>query len=354
MKKGLKLFATVLTVLLLSTGCVKYETTMTINDDNSVNYSTIIGYNKEDITKMGGTLDDAYKETTVTEDMKKEYKKAGINIESYEDDTTIGVNLYKNFDSIDDITTQVDTSCELDLYNKKVDNQYCFKKTKGFFFDTYTAKISTKSYYEGLTRGTKTITNVEDFKQEYNITDEEYDATYGDDGTVTFVSKGVPNKVFIYDPNLLENYNNELNDMMDQYSETASLKFILNNYSAVGKNNATKKEKDGKRLIWDFTDTENKVDYIEFEIKRPNWLFIILSGVTAIFILILIIGIIVSSITKKAEEKKERLLKAEADANKPQEAVEQIGNMEENPMVNALLAADGKDVNNLAEKKDRT
>ena len=341
MKKGLKLFATVLTVLLLSTGCVKYETTMTINDDNSIKYSTIIGYNKEYITEMGGTLDDAYKETTVTEDMKKEYKKAGITIDSYEDDDTIGVSLYKVFDSIDDITTEVDTSCELDLYNKNVDNQYCFKKTKGFFFDTYEAKISTKSFYEGMSGyNPNSRVTLEDFKASNNINDETYDTTYNDDGTISYTKKDGTLTLTVNPDDYNQEYDDN-DDMLDAYKDQMSIKFILNNYSAVGKNNATKKEKDGKRLIWDFTDTENKIDYIQFEIKKPNWVFIILGIISAVVIVILIIGIIGGNIVKSSEKKKEQAEKEAAAHQLPtMDNMEQVGEVEENPMINKLLAPD--------------
>ena len=342
MKKNIKIFITIFTILLLSTGCVKYETTMTINDDNSFKYATIIGYNKSQTAKVNGEEVNLQDQTTVDEDTKKEFKKYGINVEQYEDDDTIGLSLYKLFDSIDDVTTEVDTSCELDLYNKVVDNQYCFKKTKGFFFDTYKAKISTKMYYEGLNSAgmsnQQNIHSIEDYKREYNITDDKFDTQLNDDGTAVFTSKEPPWKIYMYDQQTIDEYNEELEDMYGQLDESASIKFILNNYTKVGKNNATKEENGGKKLIWDFKDQENKIDYIEFEINKPNWLFIIIGAVAGFVIIILVIGIIGGTINNMAQKKQEEA--ANKNNNLATINPEQVEDIQENPMINKLLAPD--------------
>ena len=294
MKKYIKLFLAVITTLVLSTGCVKYESTMTINKDFSLKYATIVGYKKADIISAGGDIDSTKQEQQLDEDEKKEYTKLGINVDEYDDDEIIGMKLVKKFDSIDDLTNEIDTSCELDLYNKKVENQYCFKRTKGFFFDKYQAKISTEAF--------KSLSSAEPGSED----------------------------------------NEELTNSINAAMKSATIRFILKSDVKIDNANATTIE--DNTYTWDFMK-DDKLEYIEFEVTRPNYLVIGISIAAGILILILLIGIIGGFILKNKENKKKQDIQDNLTTINNEQVQEAV-----NPVVNALLSPDGNDLNNLENK----
>ena len=278
MKKKFKILLLVLMVLLIPTGCVKLEAGVKINKDGSMDYSFITALDKqyaenESLNKLD-------------EDTIKEYKKKNIIIDNYEDDKYKGYRYSIHYENLDQLSSIAENdACTINITEKEVDNNYCFKKEKNLFSTTYKAKFST------------------------NFADEQKKEA----------SSQVDDK-----------YTEQLLKSMD-------LKFKVELPVKPGKNNAT--TQDGNTLIWDMTDPSFKeVKTIEFEFDAPNTLVITIAIIVGIIILLLVIAIIISTIINRKNKPIKEEVKKDEIIELPQES---------NPVVNALLSPDGNDVNNL-------
>ena len=123
MKRVLKVFSLLFVCLLLSS-CVKYNATITVNSDKSMDFSFISAIKKEYASQMSNT-----------EDFNK-YKDEGFVVESYITDDYEGYKVSKHYVSIDEVSSEdIDTSKLTDNDDK------LFNIKKGFFKNTYTAKL---------------------------------------------------------------------------------------------------------------------------------------------------------------------------------------------------------------------
>ena len=123
MKKVLKVFSLLFVCLLLSS-CVKYNATITVNSDKSMDFSFISAIKKEYASQMSNT-----------EDFNK-YKDEGFVVESYITDEYEGYKVSKHYVSVDEVSSEdIDTSKLTDNDDK------LFNIKKGFFKNTYTAKL---------------------------------------------------------------------------------------------------------------------------------------------------------------------------------------------------------------------
>ena len=93
MKKTMKLLS-LLAVVVLMSGCVKYDIGMEIGKDKSVNVAIISAI---DSTLMGN-------EQTVDEDEIKALEDKGFTATKYEDDNWNGYTLTKKYKNIDEIS----------------------------------------------------------------------------------------------------------------------------------------------------------------------------------------------------------------------------------------------------------
>ena len=310
MKRNIKTFIILLLVLLIPTGCMKIEADFTINKDKSADYSLLMLYNKDDMSKEELDAFNEQKGQGIPEEYTKELSN-NTNIDFYEDDKSIGYKLSTSIDSIDIISSVSEIpACELITEKGEIDtNHYCFYKEKGLFYDTYKAKI-------------KRSTNIGDQKlpTDMNNTDDNY--VYEDE-----------NESFEMD----EESTNELKDMTDAMTEGFEYKFVVNTPFKITSNNAD--EKTNGKLIWNLMDTTKKND-IEFAFTIPNTLNIIIAIVVGIIIAFLTISVIISYILKAKEQKNN-------NNNKPEEQPEEIEMPQQtNAKINALLSEDGSDINN--------
>ena len=110
--------------LLLFTGCVKLDVTMTVGKDKSMNLEVIEAFDKSLITN------DTFNSLNLDELKKQKYK-----IEDYSDDKYQGYKISKKIENIDDISTTKDITSSMDI-SKNQDKM--FKIKKGFFKNKYT------------------------------------------------------------------------------------------------------------------------------------------------------------------------------------------------------------------------
>lgn len=124
MKKITKILSLTFICLLLSS-CVKYNATMTINKDRSMDFSFISAIKSEYANQMQDSKEDYDK-----------YKEEGYIVEEYVDKEYKGYKVSKHFVNIDDVSSDnVDTVKLTDNDDK------FFNVKKGFFKNTYTAKL---------------------------------------------------------------------------------------------------------------------------------------------------------------------------------------------------------------------
>ena len=119
-------------VLLGFSGCVKFNTTMDIKNDKSMDYSVIYG--------MTSTL--INDQQMLSDEEKKELESKGFKTEDYKDDKYTGIKLTISFDNIDDVSTDNDTEFSLSkIADKSEKLENIFKVKKGLLKNTYTANF---------------------------------------------------------------------------------------------------------------------------------------------------------------------------------------------------------------------
>lgn len=147
MKKISKILLSILVVMGL-TGCVKYNVSMGVNDDKSVDFEVIYAADIK-VTESFNELsdDESSKETTNSSDdsgVKKEdynwLSEKGYKVEDYKESTDksvyVGVKISKTFKSIDDITKSEDKQIDINLMfddKEKFDDSQLFSKTGNIY-----------------------------------------------------------------------------------------------------------------------------------------------------------------------------------------------------------------------------
>lgn len=217
MKKSIKLLALAF-VMLLFTGCVKYDIEMTINGDKSMDFKVLTAIADSAKGYMGEQATEGEKE-------KEELKQKGFEIEDYKQDGYTGYSVKKHFNNIDDLSSTEDVTANID---SELNADKMFKITKGFLGNTYKASFKSK--------------DGESYSKQIS--------TYKD------------------------------NDSYKEYMKGMEIKFIVNLPSKAKSNNATTVSEDGKRLEWDLMTTPN-VEF-EFEISNTTNLIIVIGGACAV------------------------------------------------------------------------
>lgn len=111
-----------LSIILCSCSCVKYETNVTIDSDKSVNFEINLGYainsnNRLDINELKDTV-----------------SPLGFFVDSYHDNNYTGYRLSKKYKNINDISKKNAQKSNLaNILKGDLDEKSLFKVKKGFF-----------------------------------------------------------------------------------------------------------------------------------------------------------------------------------------------------------------------------
>ncbi len=250
MKKRVFSVIGLLVIALSLSGCVKFDATMDIKKDKSMDFSIIYAV---DTTYFGD-------ETLIDDESKSQIEKGGFSVEDYQDDKMKGVKVYRNIKNIDDVSSAEDNTFDLSgMFEKKDNSETFFKVKKGLIKNKYTASLHFDTKDSNLNDDLTGDDDIE-YTDDYEIEDN----TTGDDFS-----------------NL--DFSSSLTSSMD-------LKFKVNlPYSAI-RSNATSSNNDNKELSWDLTSF--KEDNIEFEFELYNLtnIYIIVGvGIILVFALILFI-----------------------------------------------------------------
>lgn len=254
MKKNIK-FTILLIMLVISlTGCVKFNSTMEIKKDKSMDYKIIYAFDKS----LFGDQE------ILTNDDKKELENKGFTVSNYVDGNMKGFKVSKNIKNIDDVSSTNDATYDLSgLLDSNKSESKVFKVKKGFLKNTYTASFKFDSSDSDLNNSTSNDTTIDN------------DFTTDDNNTTTDSDFDFSN----------------INTNMD-------LSFNVKlPYKAIS-SNATTKKNDDKELSWNLSSTGE--DKIEFSFALYNMTNIYICG----GVIVLLIIIVIVSILNKGKKNK--------------------------------------------------
>lgn len=258
MKKNIKLTA-LLTLLVISlTGCVKFNSTMEIKKDKSMDYKIIYAFDKS----LFGDQE------ILTSNDKKELENKGFTVSNYVDGNMKGFKVSKNIKNIDDVSSTNDATYDLSgLLDSNKSESKVFKVKKGFLKNTYTASFKFDSSASDLNNSTSNDTTIDnDFTTDDNDTTTDSDFDFSNINT-----------------NMDLSFNVKLP------------------YKAIS-SNATTKKNDDKELSWNLSSTGE--DKIEFSFALYNMTNIyICGGVIVLLIIIVIVSILNKSRKNKVSNK---------------------------------------------------
>ena len=261
MKKCFKLIV-VIGCLFLVTGCVKYNSTMDIKKDKSMDFSMIYAVD----TSIFGNED------ILEEKDRKELEDSGFTISEYNEGNMKGYTIKMNISNIDQISSNEEIVYNLtNITDSNNKDEKIFTIKKGLLKNTYKANLkfdSADSNLNGNNTTTGDDTQNNDITTEWDTEDSSIDwDTESDSGNW---------------------------DALTNSASNLDLSFKVNlPYSAI-KTNATQTSNDSKELTWSLAS--NGASNIEFEFSLYNTINIIVIAVIA---LILIIAIIIFFINNK-------------------------------------------------------
>lgn len=226
-----KMLIAALFVMIVATGCIKYDTTISVNSDKSLNFEVIYAFDSSVAESMGGESSEGME---ITQEQKDQFKSLGYDVAEYDKDGMKGIKISRKFNNIDDISAEKDVVfnlyefMDIDENTTAAKDIVMFRRDKGSDKDKYTAKFimesETADGMNGMTGGDTT--------------------TPGDDSIDMSGMEG-----------------------MEELLKTMSIKLVVSLPEKALSNNATKVSSDGKTLTWDIVEAQqnNKpIEQIEF------------------------------------------------------------------------------------------
>lgn len=243
MKKIKFMFAIVLSLFLM-TGCIKYDATMEVKKDKSMDFKVIYAM---DMSMFGDLSDDSSNSSSsqlINDEQKKELEKQGYSVKEYKDDKYQGMEVTYSVKSIDEVSKTEDFELDLSkMLDEKSDNNHFFTVMKGFLKNTYKANFK------------------------FNNSSAQTTSSSDDDVSIDTT---------------------ELMKSMDM-----KFKVILPNGATT--NNAT--TVDGNTYTWDLKEATNELKF-EFDMYNMTNIYYLIGGV--VLAIVLVVGIVVMATRKKA------------------------------------------------------
>lgn len=291
MKNIKKVIATLL-VITTMTGCVKYNNTMTINNDKSMVFEGSYMVSDQLLEAMDSNSTDGQSSTLLDDEVKSRLEKRGITATDKKENGYTGITINKKYANIDEISNENGKEVVIsDYLQEDFDESIFFKVEKGFLKNKYTAT----------------------FKYDSNVQDENTDLTSdvtnetGTTRTATSTTPEISGSIKIPDISSEDDSTTTITDDNNDYSGLMALAgemeftFKVNLPEAVLSSNATKTENDNKTLIWNIEN--NKTTRLEFvfEVKNMTNYYILYGGIAVVVIIIIIL--VISSINKNKKDK---------------------------------------------------
>ena len=281
MKKAKYIILLSLTILL--TGCVKSNTSMTINKDKSMSLTSEVLISDKLLDKES---------RLIIKDEKEKLQKKNMTVEEIKDSNGYsGFSVTKKYGNIDKNSKEEYKEIIIsNFFDDKFDDSVLFQVKKGLFKNVYKANYKFE------------IDN-DDFVEENNSNE-----TVIDDTTNTpTVENGTTN--VIDNTNNVDGTNNntekDISDNADliKLASEVKFKFSVNLPYKVLESNATKKSDDGKKLEWDLNSNDAvKINY-SFELYNMNNIYMAIGISIGAIILLIVLIIIKNKIVQKKREK---------------------------------------------------
>lgn len=255
-------------IIILSTGCVKYNTTMDIHNDKSMDLTILFAVEEELYDPKDKTMDSN----------KRLLRDANFNVQNYDKDKYKGFIAKKHFNNIDDYSSTSNVTYTLEgFYDPEKSEASFFTVKKGLLKDTYTFKIN-------------------ELENDYSSfgDEEEIDELEDDNDIDTYTESTYTDSSF------------------DDYEKLLSgleMNFVINLGTKANSHNATKV--DGTTYTWDLSksDTVN----ITFDIYNTMPIYVI----TGILVLISVVLIGLDIIRKNKEKNRNDALLPKGNPNIP-------------------------------------
>ena len=231
--KKIRNFVLLCLVAIMATGCIKFNATMDIRKDKSMDFVVIYAIDKS-IMGEGNSIEEGHFD---------QLKDQGFKVEKYNEGNFEGFKLTKKINNIDEVSTSDDVIYNLSgMVDETEGNKYMFKVVKDGEKSTYYAKLKFDSNDSTLT--TETIDDEEEKPDEETLTtgtDEELTVTSGnEDATMTEENKTTEEKL-----------TTSLDDMdLSGLMSGLDLSFSVNLPSSAISSNATTKSDNDTKLSW--------------------------------------------------------------------------------------------------------
>lgn len=278
MKKCSKVLCLMLVVFMM-TGCMKIQTNMTINKDKSMDFSLIYAVENSLLEQNGS-------ESLLEEDLVKKAEEQGFKAEEYSDGSMTGFKLSKNFDNIDDVSSEKEVNYTLESTVNDSKQNDIFTVKKGFFKNTYTLKMENETSDE-VENGINNIGDSNAINELGNQTNDTNTLTDTNTTQDTVVPSKI-NNITIDEPDT-NDQDDFSSDMALSMLSSMDMTFTLNlPYKAIS-SNATSIENDGKNLKWNLLDTNLQNITVQFELYNMNNIYLTIGIAIILIIIILII-----------------------------------------------------------------
>ena len=281
MKKAKYIILLSLTILL--TGCVKSNTSMTINKDKSMSLTSEVLISDKLLDKES---------RLIIKDEKDKLQKKNMTVEEIKDSNGYsGFSVTKKYGNIDKNSKEEYKEIIIsNFYDDKFDDSVLFQVKKGLFKNVYTAnykfEVDNDDFVEDNNSNETVIDDTTNTPTVENGTTNVIDNTNNVDGTNNNTEKDISDNA----------------DLIKLASEV-KFKFSVNLPYKVLESNATKKSDDGKKLEWDLNSNDAvKINY-SFELYNMNNIYMAIGISIGAIILLIVLIIIKNKIVQKKREK---------------------------------------------------
>lgn len=281
MKKAKYIILLSLTILL--TGCVKLNTSMTINKDKSMSLTSEVLISDKLLDKES---------RLIIKDEKDKLQKKNMTVEEIKDSNGYsGFSVTKKYGNIDKNSKEEYKEIIIsNFFDDKFDDSVLFQVKKGLFKNVYTAnykfEVDNDDFVEDNNSNETVIDDTTNTPTVENGTTNVIDNTNNVDGTNNNTEKDISDNA----------------DLIKLASEV-KFKFSVNLPYKVLESNATKKSDDGKKLEWDLNSNDAvKINY-SFELYNMNNIYMAIGISIGAIILLIVLIIIKNKIVQKKREK---------------------------------------------------
>ncbi len=255
------------------TGCVKYNASMDISKDKSMDFSIIYAVD----TSIFGDV------SILDDEDKSRLNQNGFNIVDYADGNMKGFTISKSINNIDSFSVDSDVNYSLsDIIDNSSNNIFYVKK--GFLKNVYTAKFS-------FDADDSDLNNDDDLSSEENI----FDETTTDETIIDETTTGETTIDETTTEDLFDDV--DMPDLSNSFSSGMDLSFNVKlPYPAISSNATV--NNDSRNLSW--TLVSDSVNTIEFQFYLYNLNnILIVAGSCLLLVILIIIFIIFRKRNKK-------------------------------------------------------